>query len=107
MPVEEPVEEPAPERVLEPVAEAATNGTGPEPLTEPSPEMTEMFREQIQNMKESGKSREEAERSLLRFNLGRRFLGLLDEIYADDAVAGAHRSSAGPGKSRMRGFFTR
>ena len=86
------------------------NGAGAESaesLTEPSPEMTQMFREQIVNMRDSGKSREEAERSLLRFNLGRRFLGLLDEIYAEEPTATPHRSSNGQRKRRVRSFFTR
>ncbi len=96
-----------PEPVAEQPAEPSSNGAGAESLTEPSPEMTEMFREQILNMRNSGKSREEAERSLLRFNLGRRFLGLLDEIYAEDPVEVSQRSGDGQRKRRVRRFFTR
>ena len=64
-----------------------TRGTGthlppmPDPEFEPSPELTGMFREQITRMRDDGKSRDEAERVLLRFRLGHRFLGMLDDIY--------------------------
>jgi hypothetical protein len=102
-PEPEPVAEPLPE----PAAEPSTNRVSAESYTEPSPEMTEMFREQIQNMKSGGKSREEAERSLLRFNLGRRFLGLLDEVYAENSAEATQGSANGERKSRVRGFFTR
>ena len=83
------------------------NGDGPEQYTEPSPEMTEMFREQIINMKNSGKTKEEAERSLLRFNLGRRFIGLLDEIYSEDSTEDAAFPPAEPRKRFARRFFSR
>ena len=83
------------------------NGDGPELVTEPSPEMTEMFREQIVNMKNSGKTREEAERSLLRFNLGRRFIGLLDEVYSDESSDVVHVPAAGQRKRFARRFFSR
>lgn len=53
----------------------------PDPEMEPSPELTGMFREQITRMRDDGKPRDEAERVLLRFRLGHRFLGMLDEIY--------------------------
>ena len=111
-PEPEPVAEELPEPLPEPVANKPPSHRATEPapkqsLTEPSPEMTEMFREQIQNMRNSGKSRDEAERSLLRFNLGRRFLGLLDEIYAEEPVEVSHRPSNGQRKRRVRGFFTR
>ena len=86
----------------------AMNGDGPEQYTEPSPEMTEMFREQIINMKNSGKTKEEAERSLLRFNLGRRFIGLLDEIYSEDSTEAAAFPPAGQQRKRFaRRFFSR
>ena len=100
-------EEQAPEPAPEPVAEPSRNGGSAETLSEPSPEMTEMFREQIQNMKSSGKSREEAERSLLRFNLGRRFLGLLDEVYSEDSDEAAESAGGEKSKGRVRGFFSR
>ena len=106
-----PTEEaPAPVSPAQPVAQESKpdgpvqgmNGDGPEVHTEPSPEIAEMFREQIINMKNSGKTREEAERTLLRFNLGRRFLGLLDEVYDDDSTA----SESAP-ESEQRGRFVR
>jgi hypothetical protein len=83
------------------------NGESAELLTEPSPEMTEMFREQIINMKTSGKTRDEAERTLLRFNLGRRFIGLLDEIYSEEPTEGAAAPADPPRKRFARGFFSR
>ena len=114
---ETPAEEPVPEEPVaaeEPVAEPefraiddepSSNGDGAS-LTEPSPEMTEMFREQLQSMKSSGKTRQEAERSLLRFNVGRRCLGLLDEIYGED-TGEATPSGEQQRKGRMRSFFSR
>jgi nicotinate-nucleotide--dimethylbenzimidazole phosphoribosyltransferase len=112
----EPVEAPAaedagagsqPEPQPEPEPLQGMNGAGPEAFTEPSPEMTEMFREQILNMKSSGKTREEAERSLLRFNLGRRFLGLLDEIYSDDSIEAGVAPAGEPRRRFARRFFSR
>jgi hypothetical protein len=107
-PAETPVaaevqEDPLPE----PGGVQGMNGAGPEVLTEPSPEMTEMFREQIINMKSSGKTREEAERSLLRFNLGRRFIGLLDEIYSEDTAEVQATPANGQRKRFARRFFSR
>ena len=107
-------EKPAPAPPAEPVAEEAKaetrvqgmNGDGPDIHTEPSPEIAEMFREQIINMKNSGKTREEAERTLLRFNLGRRFLGLLDEVYDDDSTADAAPEAEQRGRF-VRRFFSR
>ena len=70
----------------------SANGDIPGEDIEPSPELTEMFRERITDMRRSGKPREEAERSLLRFNLGRRFLYLIDEIYAETPAESGRRS---------------
>ncbi len=101
--------EPEMEQSAGPVAaEPSTNGAAPEaePEVEPSPELTEMFREQIVKMRDSGKTREQAERSLLRFNLGRRFLPLLDEIYSgqpDDAGA----PEIGQRRTLLRRLFAR
>jgi hypothetical protein len=67
----------------------------PDPEFEPSPELTGMFREQITRMRDDGKSRDEAERVLLRFRLGHRFLGMLDEIYLSDAPS-RRRHKRGP-----------
>jgi hypothetical protein len=50
-------------------------------------------------MRDDGKPRDEAEVVLLRFRLGHRFLGMLDDIYLFDAS-----SSRGRGK---RGLFQR
>jgi hypothetical protein len=102
---------PAAERPAAQAAEAPTevqgmNGNGPEAYTQPSPEITEMFREQIVNMKNSGKTKEEAERTLLRFNLGRRFIGLLDEIYSDESPAPVATDGAPRGRF-VRRFFSR
>ncbi len=68
----------------------------PDPEFEPSPELTGMFREQITRMRDDGKSRDEAERVLLRFRLGHRFLGMLDEIYLSDAPSRRRRNKRGP-----------
>jgi hypothetical protein len=51
---------------------------------EPSADLAEMFHQQITRMRRDGKPREEAERVLLRFRLGHRFLAMLDEIYSAD-----------------------
>jgi hypothetical protein len=104
---QEPEPEPQAAAEPEPVAEPSLNGGGAEPLAEASPELTEMFREQIQHMRDSGDSREQAEQSLLRFNVGRRFLGLLDEVYAEDPAETADASGDGQRKRRVRGFFSR
>jgi hypothetical protein len=96
-------EAPAPEA---PAPEApAPAAAGPEPPApvsptleleiEPSPELTGIFREQITRMRDDGKSRDEAERVLLRFRLGHRFLGMLDEIYLSDAPS-RRRHKRGP-----------
>jgi len=103
----EPQPEPAvPEPVAAVAAEPALNGV--EAHTEPSPEMEETFRERLRTMKDDGKSRQEAERSLLRFNLGRLYVPLLDEIYPEDEPAAMSQpSSNGQRKRRVRSFFTR
>ena len=104
-PEPEPEPEPKPESRPEPapVQAAPPSMNGAE--VEPSPEMEEMFRERIRSMKESGKNRQEAERSLLRFNLGRRYLPLLDEIYGE--ASAQHHANGGQRKGRVRSFFTR
>ena len=68
----------------------------PDPEIEPSPELTGMFREQITRMRDDGKSRDEAERVLLRFRLGHRFLGMLDEIYLSGAPSSRRRRKREP-----------
>jgi len=49
-----------------------------------SPEVREMLREQLVQLRESGKPRPDAERFLTRFTQGERHLDLLDEIYSDN-----------------------
>lgn len=83
------------------------NGGGAESMTEPSPELAEMFREQLQHMRSNGESREQAERTLLRFSAGRQFLGLLDEVYSEEPAEMAEQSGNGQRKGRVRSFFTR
>ena len=68
----------------------------PDPEFEPSTELTGMFREQITRMRDDGKSRDEAERVLLRFRLGHRFLGMLDEIYLSGAPSSRARRKRQP-----------
>jgi hypothetical protein len=68
----------------------------PDPEIEPSPELTGMFREQITRMRDDGKPRDEAERVLLRFRLGHRFLGMLDEIYLSGAPTSRARRKRQP-----------
>ena len=93
-------EAPAPEACQPPEAPAseapAPEAPTPDPEIEPSPELTGMFREQITRMRDDGKSRDEAERVLLRFRLGHRFLGMLDEIYLSGAPSSRGRGKRGP-----------
>ncbi len=99
------IEAPAPVSAQpEPQPEPAPSMNGAQ--IEPSPEMEDMFRERIRAMREGGKTRQEAERSLLRFNLGRRYVWLLDEIY-DDEIAPTPASANGQRRGRVRSFFTR
>jgi len=57
----------------------------------PDPQLTEVFRGHITEMRNDGKSREEAERVLKRLKHGRRFLGMLDDIYLAPPPMGAAR----------------
>ena len=73
-----------------------------DPRVGPSPELAEIFREQITLMRDDGKPRDEARRVLKRYRWGRHFFGMLDEIYSSDGSADAAR----PGlirKLRSRG----
>lgn len=88
-----PDPEPQSDRAPEPPAPVAPT---PDPEIEPSPELTGMFREQITRMRDDGKSRDEAERVLLRFRLGHRFLGMLDEIYLSGAPSSRRRAKRRP-----------
>jgi len=73
-----------------------------DPELEPAPELTEMFRAHIVAMRDDGKSREEAERVLKRFKHGRRFLGMLDDIYLAAPPAAARRRRGLFGRRRRR-----
>lgn len=93
---------PAPEPAPTPDPAPETPEAG-DPEVEPSEELIQLFREQITRMRQDGKSIEEAERVLLRFRLGHRFLGMLDEIYAADSRAlDGGRKSGLIGKLRGR-----
>ena len=72
----------------EPPPERAPNAAAANPRVEPSPELTEMFRQHITRMHDAGKPREEAERALMRFKLGHRFVDMLDEVYSSDVASG-------------------
>jgi hypothetical protein len=101
MPEPPPSPEPEPSPDPEPPSERASEAPAPvppapDPEIEPSPELTGMFREQITRMRDDGKSRDEAERVLLRFRLGHRFLGMLDEIYLSGAPSSRRRAKRGP-----------
>ena len=50
-----------------------------------SPEVREMIREQLVEIRDSGQERSEAESFLMRFTQGQRHLDLLDEIYDDQS----------------------
>ena len=77
-------------------SEGVDGGTPMDPGVGPSPELAEMFREQITLMRDDGKPRDEARRVLKRYRWGRHFFGMLDEIYSSDGSADA----AGPGLIR-------
>ena len=72
------------------LGEAESDGEAPmDPGVGPSPELAEMFREQITLMRDDGKPRDEARRVLKRYRWGRHFFGMLDEIYSSDGSADA------------------
>jgi hypothetical protein len=99
-PVVEEVSELPPEPEWEPASDRVTEDAGSEPWdgddavsgtaayngnaqeTEPPPEITRMFRRQMENMWRAGTSRADAERWLMRFELGDHHRDLLDEIYS-------------------------
>jgi hypothetical protein len=72
---EAPVEEPAPEAEAQP--ENASIDTG-------DPAVRELIRQQLSGFAESGRTRADAERMLLRFREGEQYFDLLDEIYPDE-----------------------
>lgn len=93
----EPPLAPDPPASEAPAPEALAPELGaPDPEIDPSPELTGMFREQITRMRDEGRSRDEAERVLLRFRLGHRFLGMLDEIYLSGGPSTRGRRKRGP-----------
>lgn len=100
-PEPEPPPAPAPAPQASPAVPDTPETADPE--IEPSEELTEMFREQITKMRDDGKSRDEAERVLLRFRLGHRFLGMLDDIYLSAPAASATRRKRGLFGRRRRG----
>lgn len=100
-PEPEPPPAPAPAPQASPAVPDTPETADPE--IEPSEELTEMFREQITKMRDDGKSRDEAERVLLRFRLGHRFLGMLDDIYLSAPAASATRRKRGLFGRRSRG----
>lgn len=81
-------------------ADAAAVG-GDDPHAESSPELAEVFRDQITRMRDDGRSRDEAERVLLRFRLGHRFVYMLDEVYSSAPEMGARKPGL-IGKLRSR-----
>ena len=48
------------------------------------PEVRELIRLQLQGLAESGRTRADAERMLLRFRQGEQYFDLLDDIYPDE-----------------------
>jgi hypothetical protein len=71
----------------EPPPGRVPNAAAVNPRVEPSPELREMFRQHVTRMHDDGKPREEAERALLRFKLGHRFVEMLNEVYSSDAAS--------------------
>jgi hypothetical protein len=65
--------------------------------------LTEMFRAHITEMRNDGKPREEAERVLKRLKHGRRFLGMLDDIYLSPPPMGVARRKRGLVERLLRG----
>ena len=47
------------------------------------PEVRELIRQQLVTLAEAGRTRDDAERMLLRFRQGEQYFDLLDEIYPD------------------------
>jgi hypothetical protein len=82
LPAAEPAEDPAP--AVAPAPEPPAAERAPDPEIELSPELTTMFRNQITRMRDDGKSKDEAERVLLRFRLGHHYLAMLDDIYLSE-----------------------
>jgi hypothetical protein len=108
-PIEEDVPELPPEPEWEPeedlasddaIEAAAYNGHAQE--SDPPPEITRMFRRQMENMWRSGASREEVERWLMRFEVGDHHRDLLDEIYSAARIQPQRRRKGLIGRLRGR-----
>jgi hypothetical protein len=90
-PPAEPVEEISPEAVTEgapvPEAEASEEQAASQAETDPAavetgdPAVRELIRQQLAGFAESGRTRADAERMLLRFREGEQYFDLLDEIF--------------------------
>ena len=79
-----PASEAAPEAAPEDASSTAPAPPEPQPATpepEVDPEIREMIRMQLVSLAEAGRTREDAERMLLRFSHGEQYFDLLDEIY--------------------------
>ena len=70
-----------------PVAKAETSGRS----ADSSAEFDQMIHGEIRRMFQSGKSREDVERFLGRFELGDNYHGLLDELYSQKDASGRRR----------------
>ena len=68
--------EPRPEATVEADAESLVENAA-------DPEVRELIRVQLQGLAESGRTRADAERMLLRFRQGEQYFDLLDDIYPD------------------------
>jgi hypothetical protein len=78
-----PKPEPASHEEPGPLAEAAAdNKTGSSRVSDSSAEFDQMIHGEIRRMFQSGKSREDVESFLARFELGDSYDGLLDELYS-------------------------
>jgi hypothetical protein len=81
--IDEPMP-PASEAAPEDASSTAPATPEPQPGTpepEVDPEIREMIRMQLVSLAEAGRTREDAERMLLRFSHGEQYFDLLDEIY--------------------------
>jgi hypothetical protein len=67
----------------------AKAGTGR--VSDSSAEFDQMIHGEIRRMFQSGKSREDVESFLARFELGDSYLGLLDELYSQKDSSGRRR----------------
>jgi hypothetical protein len=88
----EPTPPPVPAQVAGDATEAREadevepdSGNSETPVTDfAAPEIREMIRQQLQGMSESGSTRADAERMLMRFKQGSQYFDLLDEFYPEE-----------------------